>query len=96
MESEAPEFIGREELLELLAQQATVLPAQESLWWEAHHVDPFPVRSVDRWYYVVARDDEQVRFFADDEDEFMSIRELLVQELSCAKLESIGVVPAPG
>jgi hypothetical protein len=25
---------------------------------------------VDRWYYVVARDDEQVLFFADDEDDF--------------------------
>ena len=70
MVNEAPKYITREELLEMISLQAERLPASEAVWLQEHRVDPFPARFAELSHYVVARRGNDVIFFSDDEDEF--------------------------
>lgn len=70
MVKEAPKYIEREELLELISQQAEVFTAPEADWFQDNRVDLFTARFAELWHYVVARTGNDVIFFADDEDEF--------------------------
>lgn len=65
-----PQYISREELLDRLRRQASAIGHEDSAWWTAYLVPPFPAQHLDVWHFIVAVAGDRVIFFADDEDEF--------------------------